>query len=262
MTLEIHGLKHIRRYMASSYKVETYKGGPLQGGWRPLIKIDGVHVHLKEGKPLSKHGKPLYNLDRLAEHAELMGLDGDSHWEYFHTDWNRSVSEVRKQHGGVPVDMKHCFLLPDKDDTCFNNYDPRLDFGYDHGLGLYETFPESLIEKMMESSVARGNEGLVFIPEIGNPSNKIYRVKPFLSYDLPITGYYEGNGKFAGMLGGVTTSMGKVGVFTGDESIRETLWAERETLVGRMIEVKCFELTKTGKFRHPRFMRFRPDKEE
>jgi ATP-dependent DNA ligase len=48
--------------------------------------------------------------------------------------------------------------------------------------------------------------------------------------------------------------------FTDTE--RETLWAEAkaERLVGQVIEVSCMKFTPNGLFRHPFFVRMRPDR--
>ena len=54
---------------------------------------------------------------------------------------------------------------------------------------------------------------------------------------------------------------GAVGAgFTDTE--RETLWAEAkaERLVGQVIEVSCMKFTPNGLFRHPFFVRMRPDR--
>jgi ATP-dependent DNA ligase len=62
-------------------------------------------------------------------------------------------------------------------------------------------------------------------------------------------------------LGFVTTAKGDVGSgFTDIE--RETLWAEAKAdrLVGQVIEVSCMQLTPNSQFRHPSFVRMRPDK--
>ena len=46
-----------------------------------------------------------------------------------------------------------------------------------------------------------------------------------------------------------------------DESLREELSLHGDKYIGSVIEVECQErITKTGKLRHPRFLRFRPDK--
>ncbi|QQO14796.1 ATP-dependent DNA ligase [Bradyrhizobium diazoefficiens] len=87
------------------------------------------------------------------------------------------------------------------------------------------------------------------------------KVKPAETHDVLITGFAEGKGKHGGRLGFVTTVKGAVGAGFSD-SERETLWAEAKarTLVGQVIEVSCLELTADRKFRHPFFVRMRPDK--
>jgi ATP-dependent DNA ligase len=87
------------------------------------------------------------------------------------------------------------------------------------------------------------------------------KVKPEDTHDVTITGYAEGKGKHLGRLGYVLTAKGGVGSgFTDTE--RETLWTEAKagTLIGQVIEVSCMQITPDDKFRHPFFVRMRPDK--
>lgn len=46
-----------------------------------------------------------------------------------------------------------------------------------------------------------------------------------------------------------------------DEEMREYMTKNQCDLIGKVIELKCHEVLKTGKLRHPRFLRFREDKE-
>lgn len=87
------------------------------------------------------------------------------------------------------------------------------------------------------------------------------KVKPVETYDVAITRYVEGEGKHAGRLGLVTTEKGSVGAgFTDAE--REILWTEAKEgrLLGQVREVSSMPCTSNGKFRHPVFVRMRPDK--
>lgn len=70
--------------------------------------------------------------------------------------------------------------------------------------------------------------------------------KDFKIYDMPVNG--------------TTKSVLEVGECAGfDEELRERL---NSTYIGKVIEVKCNEIFKdTGKLRHPRFLRFRDDKD-
>ena len=71
----------------------------------------------------------------------------------------------------------------------------------------------------------------------------------------------ERAGKHLGRLGYVTTAKGSVGAgFTDAE--REFLWAEAaaQRLIGQVVEVSCTEFTPKDQFRHPFFVRMRPDR--
>ncbi|UGA43028.1 hypothetical protein HU230_0032865 [Bradyrhizobium quebecense] len=108
----------------------------------------------------------------------------------------------------------------------------------------------------MEYANDLGHEGLVL-----RQRNHWIKVKPEETHDVTITGFFEGRGKHSGRLGYVTTAKGGVGSGFSDTE-RELLWAEAKAgrLVGQMIEVSCLEITLDGQFRHPFFVRMRPDK--
>ncbi|WP_157790871.1 hypothetical protein [Bradyrhizobium elkanii] len=101
-----------------------------------------------------------------------------------------------------------------------------------------------------------GHEGLVL-----RQGDDWVKIKPVETHDVLITGFTEGKGKHSGRLGFVTTTRGAVGAgFTDAE--REILWTEASAgrLVGQVIEVSSMQLTPNGQFRHPVFVRMRPDK--
>jgi ATP-dependent DNA ligase len=101
-----------------------------------------------------------------------------------------------------------------------------------------------------------GYEGLVL-----RQGDVWIKIKPAETHDVAITGFVEGRGKHLGRLGYVTTAKGDVGSgFTDTE--REILWAEAQagTLVGQVIELSCMQFAPAGQFRHPFFVRMRPDK--
>ena len=85
--------------------------------------------------------------------------------------------------------------------------------------------------------------GVIITPEevIKLPKNKKFEL-----YDMSVNG--------------TTKTLLYVGECSGfDDELREVL---NETYVGKVIEVKCNEIFKdTGKLRHPRFLRFRDDKD-
>ncbi len=103
------------------------------------------------------------------------------------------------------------------------------------------------------------------------------------SEDLRVVGAFEGTGKYEGMLGGLVVDRDGVQVRVGggfSDAQREEFWEafrsddamisslsgtappEDMFLIGRLIEVEFHEVTPDGSLRHPRFVRFRDDKDE
>lgn len=85
--------------------------------------------------------------------------------------------------------------------------------------------------------------------------------------DLRVTGCFEGEGKYVGKLGGLICDRGGVDVRVGGgftDAERENLYTGigYRTVIGRLIEVQYHEVTPDGSLRHPRFVRFRDDKDE
>lgn len=77
------------------------------------------------------------------------------------------------------------------------------------------------------------------------------------TYNVEVTGLVAGKGRYLGKVGALITPMGRVSVGLTSEQRAEFVFIP----LGTIIEVECMELTKTGKFRRPRFVRLRPDKE-
>ena len=84
------------------------------------------------------------------------------------------------------------------------------------------------------------------------------------SADLIITGWTEGEGKYAGLIGSV-----KVSTYDGEElasvsgmtdEIRRAISADPEAFLGRVCEVQYQNVAKLGRLRHPVFLGFRDDK--
>jgi ATP-dependent DNA ligase len=93
------------------------------------------------------------------------------------------------------------------------------------------------------------------------------KIKPTETLDLPVVSAYEGKGKYAGMLGGLTVDYNDVPVDVGSgfsDQDRKLLWAiwltDSAQLFGKILEVSFHEVTPDGSLRHPRAKRFRPDK--
>lgn len=105
--------------------------------------------------------------------------------------------------------------------------------------------------------------------EGGRPRNAWYKFKKVSTYDVVVSGVYEGEGKHAGRLGGFTygvhtldgfLEVGRVGGGLSDEQ-REAFWANPP--IGEVIEIKANDVVGSGRIRtprHPQFVTIRIDK--
>lgn len=90
------------------------------------------------------------------------------------------------------------------------------------------------------------------------------KIKGEVSFDLPINGFFEGEGKYRGALGGLIVDFNGVDVRVGGgltDLQRKKIWANRESYMGRLVEVAGHEVTPDGSIRHPRLVGLRWDKE-
>lgn len=216
-------------------KPKNWKGNDLKGEWQITVKLDGVRALIEGGTALSRNSKPLYNLEHIP--------DGD--YEVYLGSWEESVSAVRTREGS-PVELGDLYSLYPIDERLIleNSVDsPTADY----------------INGLLEQQVHSGKEGLVL-----RQGDKWLKVKPTYSYDVKLEDVVEGKGRNVGRLGAFVTSRGNVG--TGLTDYQRTTfwngWKSGSIKPGDLIEVECMELTKEGKFRHPRFVRFRWDKSE
>lgn len=217
----------------------AWNGNKLAGDWLVSLKIDGVRAiwHDDHGW-LSRANKPLHNLPPWRQ-----GRSRDC--EVFVGTFRDTIRATRTRlvKADVPTVLaEHMYGL--------DQLDPRLHWGQ-----LADPTPDDILA-LLHRANRFGHEGLVL-----RQGDRWLKVKPEETHDVTITGFVEGRGKHSGRLGYVETSRGDVGSgFTDTE--REILWADAKAglLVGQVIEVSCQEITSSGQFRHPSFVRIRPDK--
>ena len=212
-------------------KFKDYKGKLPPGRVRISEKIDGVRVEYKDGVPLSRTGKPLYNLPH--------GLTGT--YEVFLGDFKQTVQRVRNKTDDLPE-------ISRDDLYCLDPVDRRLTYG------SRDVMDDELIQIYAQPIWNRGGEGII----IHHLESDIrYKVKKTLTVDPVVLDWIEGTGKYKGIMGALLTTMGKVGTgFTDVDRQRID-----KSIIGKTIECKCMEITEGGKMRMPVFLRERPDKD-
>lgn len=109
-----------------------------------------------------------------------------------------------------------------------------------------------------------GDEGIMVKdtnhPYVTKRSAAWRKRKPEDAREFTVVGSYEGEGKYVGMLGGLTLDVDGVSVNVGSgltDKQRAELWPIRDALPGRLVEVEFMEKTPDGSLRHPRLKRFR-----
>lgn len=208
-------------------KPKLWDGKDLKGEWVITLKLDGVRMlRDSDGNPVSRAGKPLYNLDHIPSYI--------TDAEIFINNWETTVSHVRTKTEKL-VDIKNAYSLNPLDERLILDkvLDPRA-----IDLNFY-----------LKWVVSQGCEGLVLHQE-----DRSIKIKPRENYDVAVVGATEGKGKYKGLIGALITPMGKVSGMTDKQR------KEFTDKLPEVIEVECMGLTKTGKFRHPRFVRERFDK--
>tara|TARA_R110002096_G_scaffold410480_1_gene610213 strand:+ start:657 stop:1379 length:723 start_codon:yes stop_codon:yes gene_type:complete len=219
-------------------KPKPNKGEDLKGLWLVTLKLDGARMHRDvDGNPISRAGKPLYNLD----HIDKEIVDA----EVYDSNWETSMSLVRSSVNGSPVAASKVYSI--------DPLDPRMD------LGEYTDPTHALLTEIMLKQIAKGFEGLVV-----RQGDKWLKYKPSDSADVYVTGFQAGTGKHKGKMGALLTNYGKVG--TGFSDADRERWQMLYELHGikwltsQLIQVSFMEWTKGGKFRHPAFECIRDDK--
>lgn len=123
------------------------------------------------------------------------------------------------------------------------------------------------IEKYHDEYVEQGYEGAM-IKDLDAPYKfgrgfEVMKFKKFHDVDLKIEKLLEGTGRHSEKLGSVVVNYHGVEVQVGSgfsDSLRETIWSDPESFIGRMIEVRYQEVTPDGSLRFPTFVCFRNDR--
>ena len=136
---------------------------------------------------------------------------------------------------------------------------------------LYKGTDTSMITKILEEQVSKGEEGIMInicaAPYEFKRTNNLLKCKKFQDTEVEIIGFEEGTNKLAGTLGAFVCKYKDNEVRVGSGLTAEDrayFWANRDKFLGKFITVKYFETSvdsKTGleSLRFPIYMRVRED---
>lgn len=126
-------------------------------------------------------------------------------------------------------------------------------------------------EKYFKTCLAQGEEGVVLkhLDSLYGQENMWVKVKGEWTADVVVTGFEPGRGKYADQVGAIEFSQyyepksayRVVGFCSGfDDALRLLLTKHPKRYLWRVMEIAHNGREPTGRFRHPRFKRFREDK--
>tara|TARA_R100000664_G_C2759234_1_gene148797 strand:- start:1803 stop:3035 length:1233 start_codon:yes stop_codon:yes gene_type:complete len=160
--------------------------------------------------------------------------------------------------------------------SCHERYEALLDKLSDSyvNLNLIQPVEREIVESVYEVIkeqhdlyAAEGYEGAMVkfldAPYKFGRGYEVMKLKEFHDVDLPIEQLIEGTGKHAGKLGSVKVLFNGVEVQVGSgfsDDLREAMWSDKQSFLGRVIEVRYQEVTPDGSLRFPTFVCFRNDR--
>lgn len=129
--------------------------------------------------------------------------------------------------------------------------------------------PVADADELFELIVKNGGEGLIYKDlraKYGDERSWVKRKKE-ATYDVVIMGYSRGKGKYEGQVGALQFGQFKDGHLSHcgqcsgmTDAQRAAISREPQNYLGKVMEIKAYARESSGKFRHPQFVRMRPDK--
>lgn len=244
-------------------------------------KYDGVRcIAIKDSGKVtlySRNMKPFLNFQELAEFC-AKDMEDNTVWdgEIISEDFQQLMHRTHAEEGkndDIPVEFVIFDILTldewkaGKSDRPYN---VRKQQDKDYAIATCE----SDLYAYYQEALKNGYEGVMIknleSPYISGRSNYWLKLKPTDTADLYIMGFEEGKGKHKGKLGALLCEYGKVKAKVGTgftDAQRERMWADKDKLWGKMIEVEFQSVTKPNKkgvvsLRFPVFKCLRFDKTE
>ena len=255
----------------SRKKSENKKNPEMLG--MPVEKTANV-PHLSEAfkkLPFIVDGEVFYPGKKSNDVTKIMGADPE-----------KAVARQEGEHGWLHYMVYDILYYKGRDVRGFPWYERRnmLEEAYSEYLSghelihlsdVYYTEPEK--RRLLKWAEEHNEEGIMLKNKNGiylsdkRPEHNWYKVKGEITYDVVIMGYEPGKGKYEGMIGSIVFGLYKDGKLTKagtcsgmTDTMRQELTVNGESYTGKVIEIKAMERTDKGLFRHPRFIRFRNDK--
>ncbi len=251
---------------------QAYKPRVDYGTLYMSLKYDGLRALYKDGVLYTRSGRVINGLSHLESALVAAGapaLDGELIVPG--REFNTASGKLRSL-ADTPDAVYQVFDLPESD-LIFRDRLPQIAeaiASVNHEQVRLITHKlvtghQHIMRNYVKARQA-GYEGLMlkepFHKYTPKRSASWLKMKAIETLDLPIVGFFEGQGKYVDKLGGVFVEHKGVTVRIGGgftDAQRELIWQNRPNYLGDVIEVAFQEETPDGSLRLPRFLGFRPD---
>lgn len=270
--------------LAHKYELKRVRAFPVYvepklDGMRCVAIVDNTGV-----KFVSRNGKPITTIPHLEKQIaqaffikkeDVLYIDGEL---TAGDNFNISISALRKKDEKAQSALFHVFDVLTEAEFKGEAQTQMQDRA--QRVGSLNAYPNlcpvsrklvNTDEEVLEAYQKerdKGEEGIIVKDPEGiyepKRSYNWMKIKDCNDADLEVVGYFEGEGKYEGMLGGLIVDHEGVEVRVGSglsDKQRQGLWDERDSLAGKIVEVQYHEVTPDGSLRHPRYIKFREDKE-
>ena len=257
-------------------------------GERMLVHFDGSNVYCTSRRLSKKTGKYMENQDKIVNLPHLTLGYTVIDCEFYSNSWSDAVGilhslpeRAKKLQENIDIrfGVFDCLFF-DGTDVRDQPYEVRLQYVKqilaiinDSRFHFVKQWNVNNIEEAMKIANdvwSLGGEGIVL-----KPLTKAYydvgmmlKIKRTETLDVAVCGYQEGRGKYQGTVGALyvgyydgkdIVKVSKVNCGTDADRAMWKAWFDEGTAIGRVIEVKCQEITDKS-LRHPVYLRVRNDK--
>lgn len=250
--------------------------------WQFEAKHDGARCLIVNGKPQSRTGKPLNNLDSVLKEIGQLAKGAVLDGEIVGENWADTMHNARAAQGKRDGSALSFFIFDmltypewkheksDRDladrQNLLREYIKETEHVRIVQSFQLDSYPE--FESFYDQCLESGCDGVVL--KLQNSMYEFKRtktwlkVKPEHEVDGKVVGVRVGTLKYSGTLGALVFQPEGSEVITNvsgmTDAQRHAWWAKPELIVGKTIEVKCRGVHPSGKLIEPRFIRIREDK--
>lgn len=242
------------------------------------IKLDGVRCLVTHAGIFTRSGREIIGCDHIFEQCNVHGISPgvaiDGELMVKGLGFDAGSGKIRS-HADTPDAVFYFFDVAYLDGRPQLPYADRIASLHRNLTRLPNLFPcprryvesEEQAREHYYQARKEGHEGTILKPlDYTYEAKRSYswmKVKPKIEEDLECVGFYEGEGRFEGTLGGIIVDFGGVEVRVGggfSDQERDEIWDNQDKYLHETAEVYGQERTAAGSIRHPQFKKWRHDK--